>query len=118
MSKTIRYPVVFSARSKILDELMSCEYGSYEDHIKNDGKREPPYDSGRLHAVEIMLRSKSKTKVYLQSQTEVVEFFQAACTGTFGLYHLSTVIRLWYELESLIEDRSVVDRIPISSLGY
>lgn len=135
----VEYPVVIKMRSKQFDELHSCEYGSYEDHIaadgcihssvangqytrnvdaSNDGSRLSPYDRGALHIVELLERSTLKTRVELRSQEEIVEFYCAALSGTFGLYCLGTCLRLYEQLNPLIEDRKMADTIRPSSLGY
>lgn len=139
--------VVNLARSEIKDELMFCEFGSYEDHIQgrtcmkcvgrgkcDDGvgyaircpackgsgsvdERQEPYDKGRLHIVELIQRDKSKTCVHLDSEEEISEFFVQACTGTFGLYHLRTLQRIYKQLEPFVA-ADVKGRISYGSLGY
>jgi len=133
-------------RGAIKDELLSCEWGSYEDHIRmadcptcggagrygtcsppdscivcgGEGKvekREEPYDKGRLHIVELIERDKSKSRVYLKTEEEVNEFFVHACTGTFGLYHLSTLKRIYKELAPYVDAKTKA-RVPEGSLGY
>lgn len=112
------YPVRVIMRSAELQELESCEYGSYEDHILGDGTREEPYDKGRLHIVELIQRSPYKTIVELTTQEEVCEFYGAALSGTFGLYCLGTCQRIYNKLNPLIEDRSFADRITYGGLGF
>jgi len=135
----IDYPVVINMRSVQLDELEQCEYGSYEDHIaaegtvhhsvengqytkgvdaSDDGARLSPYDSGALHIVELIQRSPHKTRVYLNTQEEIREFYGASLSGTFGLYCLRTCQRLYKQLNPLIEDREFADRITYGGLGY
>ncbi len=129
-------------RASVKDELHSCEYGSYEDHIHSDDcsrcdgfgdihgsdcgrcggagwtvKREEPYSTGRLHAVELIERDESKTRVHLDTEEEVSEFFRSACTGTFGLYHLKVLQRIYKQLEPYVS-AAELKRIPYSSLGY
>ena len=136
---TIKYPVRIVMRSAQLVELTECEFGSYEDHIaeegvthhsvangqykagvdaSEDGSRLEPYDKGRLHIVELIQRSPYKTLVELRTQEEVCEFYGAALSGTFGLYCVGVCRRLWRQLNPLIEDRSFADHIKYSMLGY
>jgi hypothetical protein len=109
--------IVVKMSSKALQELESCEYGSYEDHIHDDGVRDEPYDKGRLHIVEIIQRSTYKNRVYLQSSEEVEEFFHAACTGTFGLYHLRVLRYIYKQLLPFVSTKTRA-RISYGSLGY
>lgn len=131
-------------RGAIKDELEACEYGSYEDHIRLEKcescegsgcgiklrtvcaacngrgrvvKRLEPYDKGRLHIVELLQRDKSKSRCRLQTAEEVNEFFVQACTGTFGLYHLSTLRRIYKELAPYVDAKTKA-RISIDKLGY
>jgi len=129
-------------RGSIKDELMSCEWGSYEDHIRNvtcdrcngsglrcmqtcglcKGKgtvveRLEPYHEGRLHVVELILRDKSKACVDLHTPTEIQEFFRGACTGTFGLRHLSSLRRIYKQLAPFV-DADTKRQIPYNTLGY
>lgn len=136
-------------RAAIKEELHSCEYGSYEDHIKSSdchycrgtGKgqflkwrkggvvcrfcdgvgleetRQEPYDKGRLHIVELLERDKRKSRVCLQTEEEVNEFFVQACTGTFGLYHLSTLRRIYKQLAPFVDARTKA-RVTYGSLGH
>lgn len=110
------FPIKVKMKAAILQELHSCEYGSYEDHVERSGNRHWMVDSyedhevsedgsrcgryadGTLHIVEIIERSPHKTVVYLENQDEVDEFFGQALTGTFGLHHLQTALRLYREL--------------------
>jgi len=100
-----------------LEELHSCEYGSYEDHVHADDSREEPYADGTLHIVEIIERSPFKTVVELRSQDEVDEFFGQALTGTFGLYHCGIALRLYDELLPLVSERAAA-AVSKSSIGY
>jgi len=109
--------VVNFGRAAVKSELEACEYGSYEDHIKADGTREEPYDTGRLHLVELLQRDKRKTQVYLQTSAEIQEFFRGACTGTFGLYHLRTLQRIYKQLAPFV-DADTLGRIPYRTLGH
>ncbi len=111
------YPVKIKMRSSALEELHSCEYGSYEDHIHADDSRDTPYDDGTLHIVELIDRSPFKTVVYLENQAEVDEFFGQACTGTFGLYYLGTCLRIYNQLLPLVSE-SVAKSIKRYSIGY
>jgi len=104
-------------RVAIKDEAIACEYGSYEDHILSDGTREEPYDTGRLHVVELLERDKRRTRVRLQTVQEVEEFFGGLCTGTFGLYHLRTLQRIYKQLAPFV-DAATLRRIPYHTLGY
>lgn len=128
--------------SAALLELLDCEYGSYEDHIRDvqcdrcmgsgercmrtcglcKGKgtvveRLEPYDKGALHLVEIVERSKHKTVVYLHTQEEVDEFFVQACTGTFGMRRKGICLRIHDLLELLASEqaRKLVNR---GNIGY
>lgn len=135
----IDYPVVVKMRSAELLELGDCEYGSFEDHIaaegtvhwgvmngqytqgvdaSEDGARLSPYDKGALHIVELIQRSPHKTRVYLQTQEEIREFYGASLSGTFGLYCLGACRRIYKQLNPLIEDRTFADRITYGGLGY
>jgi len=133
--------VLNMGRAAIKDELHSCEYGSYEDHIVNEQcgvckdfgptptpcpsckgtgsvvKRLEPYDKGRLHIVELLERDTSKTRVYLDTEEEINEFFVQAFTGTFGMYHLGVAERLYKQLAPFV-DAATRGRIPIGNLGY
>lgn len=140
------FPVKVKMSRTAMDELHSCEYGSYEDHIVNAqckhckgiGKfpcyggdqpcpkckgakhvveRRDPYDDGTLHIVEILERSPYKTVVYLENQAEVDEFFGQALTGTFGLYHLNTALRLYRELLPHVSVEAAKAVRP-GSIGY
>lgn len=103
--------------SSALAELEGCEYGSFEDHVGRDGKREPPYDKGRLHIVELIQRSPFKTVVELRSQAEIEEFFSQACTGTFGLHCTKACQRVWDQLAPLVSE-SVRAKVPRGMIGY
>ena len=111
------YPVKIKMRSDALQELHSCEYGSYEDHVHADDSREEPYDDGTLHIVELIERSPFKTVVYLENQDEVDEFFGQACTGTFGLYYLKTCLRIHDQLLPLVSEQAA-KMVSRSSIGY
>jgi RecJ-like exonuclease len=133
-------------RPHILQELHDCEYGSYEDHVVDlkckpcegfgkvvvrgvrgtcaacNGKgtvltRLEPYDKGRLHIVELIERSPYKSLVELQTEEEINEFFVQACTGTFGIYHLRTLQRIYKQLEPFV-DVATKGRVSYGSLGY
>lgn len=111
------YPVKIKMRSSALTELHSCEYGSYEDHIRADDSREEPYADGTLHIVELIDRSPYKTVVYLENQAEVDEFFGQACTGTWGLYCLGTALRIHDQLLPLVSEQAA-KAVNRSSIGY
>lgn len=129
-------------RKAIKEELEACEWGSYEDHIvdhtcdrcsgkasvgtkdcrhcKGTGvvtQRLEEFADGSLHIVELLLRDKSKTKCELRNSKEVQQFFEAMCSGTFGLYHLRTLKRIRKELQHYVS-QEVWDRYPEGSLGY
>lgn len=114
---TTIYPIRVRMSSAAMDELHSCEYGSYEDHIHGDDSRDEPYDDGKLHIVELIERSPYKTVVQLENQDEVDEFFGQACTGTFGLYFLGTCLRIYNQLLPLVSE-SVAKDIKRYSIGY
>lgn len=109
------YPVKVKMKAAVLGELHSCEYGSYEDNCR-EGERTEGYDKGELHIVELIERSPHKTVVYLEDEAEVTEFFVQAVSGTFGLYHLGTCLRLWNELSPLV-DPKIVARYPRGNCG-
>jgi hypothetical protein len=88
-----------------LQELHSCEYGSFEDNILHDATRLNEYADGLLHIVEIIERSPWRTRVDLQNQDEVDEFFAQTVTGTFGLYCPGIGQRIFDELEPLCSDK-------------
>lgn len=111
------YPVKVKMRRSAMDELHSCEYGSYEDHVHADDSREEPYDDGTLHIVELIERSPHKTVVYLENQAEVDEFFGQACTGTFGLYHTNICLRIYDELLPLVSE-AAANAVNRGSIGY
>lgn len=111
------YPVKVKMSRAAMDELHSCEYGSYEDHVHADDSREEPYDDGTLHIVELIERSPFKTVVYLENQTEVDEFFGQACTGTFGLYHVNVCLRIYRELLPHVSDKAKAAVNP-GTIGY
>lgn len=123
----MNFPIKFVAAPAILQELHSCEFGSYEDHIVNDSnggvKRLEPYNhiyedgNIRLHCVEIIERSKNKAVIEMRSQEEVDEVYGQALTGTFGLYHLRTALRLYKELEPYVSD-AARKSVNVSSIGY
>jgi hypothetical protein len=96
------YPIKVRMKKHHLQELHDCEYGSYEDHIKDDERLEE-YADGRLHIVEIIERS-GKTVVELRDQNEVDEFFAQATSGTFGLYHPLVCLRVFNQLHQHISD--------------
>lgn len=100
--KPATFPVKVKMRSKYLDELRECEYGSYEDNIRDD-ERLGEYADGRLHIVEIIERG-GKTVVTLRDQKELDEFFGSATSGTFGLYHPAVCLRIFKELIEHISD--------------
>ncbi len=139
----VEYPVIIKMRSKQFEELHGCEYGSYEDHIvdedcpqcdgtglcpirkcilcKGSGRitvRNEPYDRGALHIIELLDRAQHKTRLELRSQEEIVEFYCASLSGTFGLYCLGTCLRIYEQLNPLIEDRTMADSIRKGSLGF
>lgn len=133
MKHTIKTPLTFPIKIRMsanaLKELHSCEYGSYEDHIKSDGaigeRREGEYgirefgDHGDypLHIVEIIERSKYKTVVEIRKQQELDEFISASLTGTFGLYCLGTCRRLYKSyIDSCTPER--VRWVSYGTLGY
>lgn len=111
------YPVKVKMSRAAMDELHSCEYGSYEDHVHADDSREEPYDDGTLHIVELIERSPFKTVVYLENQTEVDEFFGQASTGTFGLYHVNVCLRIYRELLPHVSDKAKAAVNP-GTIGY
>ena len=94
-------PIRLRFKAAHLEELHSCEFGSYEDHIRDD-ERVGEY-ADRLHIVEIIERS-GKTFVELRNQFEVDEFFAQATSGTFGLYHPRVCLRIFNELLPHISD--------------
>ena len=108
--------IVVRMRAAHLEELRECEFGSYEDHIRDD-RREEPYRDGRLHIVELIDRSPCKTRVYLNTETEINEFFVQACTGTFGLYHLGALRRIYKQLAPFVSAKTK-RRISYRGLGY
>jgi hypothetical protein len=112
-----KYPVKVKMGRAAMDELHSCEYGSYEDHVHADDSREEPYDDGTLHIVELIERSPHKTVVYLENQAEVDEFFGQACTGTFGLYHLNICLRIYKELLPHVSAKAKAAVNP-GTIGY
>lgn len=113
----ITFPVKVKMRREAMDELHSCEYGSYEDHIHADDSREEPYADGTLHIVELLERSPFKTVVYLENQEEVDEFFGQACTGTFGLYFRGTCLRIYDQLLPLVSEQAA-KMVSRSSIGF
>ena len=130
--------VKITMTSSSWDELESCEYGSYEDHIaaegqahhlvasgtyvkgvdaSDDGSRVSPYHDGRLHIVELIQRRGTKHSLELCGQQEIDEFFGAACTGTFGLYKLRVLQRIYRQLFPLVtEERRQF--VHYRSLGF
>lgn len=117
MRKQADFPIRVRMSGAALDELHSCETGSYEDHISRDGTREGEYTDGRLHIVELIERGGHKTVVILKTQDELDEFFCAAMTGTFGLYHCGVALRIFDELYEFVSDSRKV-RITRGSIGY
>lgn len=111
------FPIRVRMSKGALEELHSCEYGSYEDHVHADDSREEPYDDGTLHIVEIIERSPYKTVVQLENQAEVDEFFGQALTGTFGLYHVNIALRLYRELLPHVSEKAKASVNP-GSIGY
>lgn len=126
------FPIKVRMSSAALQELEECEYGSFEDHIapegqrhhradiedtSEDGSRCGEYADGTLHIVEIIQRSPFKTVVYLENQNEVDEFFGQACTGTFGLYHLGTCLRVYRELLPHVSEKAKAAVNP-GTIGY
>jgi hypothetical protein len=105
------FPFKFRISAFALRELIECEFGSYEDHIEwqrgADGKREPPYDDGRLHCVEICERY--KTQIVMNDQWELDEVFRQACTGTWSIYCNGTAQRLYDTLRPLASERAQRD---------
>lgn len=125
--KTATFPLRVRMSSAALTELHSCEYGSYEDHIhtgeicESCGSvttvRDEQYADGRLHIIELIERGAHKTVVILKNQIELDEFYCAALTGTFGLYHCGVALRIFDELHEYVSsDRSV--HITRGSIGY
>jgi len=92
-----------------LAELRECEWGSYEDHEQTP--------RACLHIVELIDRSPFKSVVHLYSQAEIDEFFEAACTGTFGLYRRKTCLRIFYQLRPLASTE-LQSRIKGGSIGF
>lgn len=113
----MNFPLKIKMGAAALQELHSCEYGSYEDHIHRDGSREGEYADGRLHIVEIIDRSPFKTRVEVRSQQELDEFISSALTGTFGLYCLGTCRRLFNQYHKHCTPERV-QNIRYGSLGY
>ena len=108
------FPVRVRMGAAALSELTECEYGSYEDHIHSDGAigeiREGEYgerefgDHGdyRRHIVELIERGGHKTVVILKNQDELDEFFVQSMTGTWGLTHERTAVRVFDELTDFV----------------
>lgn len=80
-------------------------------------ERLEPYDKGLLHIVELLQRDKRKTRVELHTAEEIEEFFGSLCTGTFGLYHLTVLRRIYKQLAPFVS-AAVKERIPYHNLGY
>lgn len=99
---TTDFPIKLRFKRHHLEELHSCEYGSYEDNIRDD-ERLGEYADGRLHIVEIIDRG-GKTVVELRDQQELDEFFGQATSGTFGLYHPLVCLRIFNQLRPHISD--------------
>ena len=95
------FPIKIKMRGEHLEELRECEWGSYEDNIRDERLGE--YADGRLHIVEIIQRG-GRTVVELRNQHEVDEFFAQATSGTFGLYHPGVCRRIFNELLPHISD--------------
>lgn len=130
--------VVIKMTNASWDELEACEYGSYEDHIafegqehssvangqytkgvdaSADGSRLSPYHDGALHIVELIARRGKTNRLRLLGQAEIDEFFGAACTGTFGLYKLRVLQRIYMQLEPFVSAERKV-HIRYGTLGY
>lgn len=115
--KQAEFPIRVRMGAAALTELHSCEYGSYEDHIKQDGTREGEYADGTLHCVEIIERGGHKTVVILKSQDELEEFFAQAMTGTWSMYCLRTAQRIYRELEDYCRPENI-RYCNYGTLGY
>ena len=96
------FPVKLRFKRHHLEELHSCEYGSFEDNIR-DNERLNDYADGRLHIVEIIERG-GATFVELRDQKELDEFFAQSTSGTFGLYHPRVCLRIFHSLIKHISD--------------
>lgn len=99
---TASFPITVRMPAAALQELHSCEYGSYEDNIGDE--RQDEYADGTLHIVEIIERSPFKTVIRLENQAEVDEFFAMAMSGTFSLAHPGICLRIYRELLPLVSD--------------
>lgn len=114
-----QFPITVRMAREALQELHSCEYGSYEDNVGYRGdERQGEYADGTLHIVELIERSPFKTVVRLENQAEVDEFFAQAVSGTFGLYHPGVCQRIYDELLPHVSDAvpAWIRRSP--NIGY
>lgn len=105
------------------DELHASEYGSYEDHLPEDGGPAAAR-FGSTHLVDILERSprgRNDTRITL-TDSEAAEVYYALCSGTFQLEYkgfLPTARRLADRLRDAARryDADLVRRWPAPS-GY
>ena len=96
----IRFPFEIYMHPKHQQELMECEWGSWEDNSTEDGELDVEEYGGQIHPVQILQRQKDRTHHYrntlvVEDTEEATAIAYAVASGTFQLYCPRVAVRVF-----------------------